>query len=225
MRVLAIVAHPDDEVLGCGGTLARHAMDGDEVHICILATGATSRNADKNIDKHGVEILENSAIKAAIQLGAIKPEFGRMPDNRLDSLDFLDVVKWVEQSINNISPQIVYTHFSGDLNIDHRITCEAVAVACRFTQESKVRALYAFETLSSTEWAIPSASNAFCPQKFVDISMQSNQKRLAFEAYEAEIREFPHPRSWKAIEALGRLRGSQAGMKFAEAFSVIRERS
>ena len=223
--VLVVAAHPDDEVLGCGGTLARHADAGDPVHILILAEGATSRDAARNRKGRAKEIeqLRDAARAAAQALGAEAPRFGGLPDNRMDSLDLLDVVKVVEQVVAELAPRIVYTHHSGDLNIDHRITHQAVLTACRPLPDSTVRAVYGFETVSSTEWAGPAAGSAFLPARFVGIADHLDAKLRALDCYAGEMRSFPHARSRENVEALARHRGASVGLAAAEAFTVIRE--
>ena len=222
--VLVVAAHPDDEVLGCGGTLARHAAKGDVVNILILAEGATSRAEAPGAGKEAgtIAALREAAAKAAKILGAQPPRFAGLPDNKMDSLPLLEVVKEVEKIIAETRPSIVYTHHHGDLNIDHRITHQAALTACRPLPGAPVKALYGFETLSSTEWAGPEAQNAFCPQHFCDISQQLAAKLEALRCYNLEMRPFPHPRSFEAVEALARLRGASAGLTAAEAFETIR---
>lgn len=223
--VLVVVAHPDDEVLGCGGTIARHSERGDTVHILILAEGVTARDAERDAGGRAdeIETLRESARTAAATLGAEPPRFAGLPDNRLDSLDLLDVVKLVEAAITDIQPGIVYTHHGGDLNIDHRIVHQAVLTACRPLPAVPVRAVYAFETVSSTEWAGPSLESAFRPARFVDITAHLDAKIKALECYAEEMRPFPHARSLESVTALARLRGASAGMAAAEAFDVVRE--
>ena len=224
--VLAIVAHPDDEVLGCGGTLARHAAAGDKVYSLIVGEGATSRRPSDGAPstEHGVAALRAAAANAATALGATTPRMLGLPDNRLDSLDLLDIVKPIEQVLSELRPSIVYTHFEGDLNIDHRLTAQAVLTACRPLPDCPVMAIFAFETPSSSEWANPIAVAAFRPQRFVDISEFWQAKQKALVCYASELRDFPHPRSLEAVEALARWRGASAGVHVAEAFEVIRER-
>lgn len=217
--VLAIVAHPDDEALGAGGTLARHARAGDGLHIAFLADGVGARGADKV----AAERRAKAARAAAICLGAREPVFLGLPDNRLDSLDLLDLTQAIERVVAKIQPSIVYTHHAGDLNIDHVICQRAVLTACRPLPGSRLRAIYAMEVASSTEWAPPAQDNAFVPTRFVDISAELKTKRRALEAYAEEMRAFPHPRSYEAIEALAKWRGATAGLAAAEAFMVLRE--
>ena len=143
--VLVVAAHPDDEVLGCGGTIARHALDGDDVFILILAEGATSRDGNTaSTFSAEVTALQTAATKAAEILGVAPPRFLGLPDNRLDSLDLLDVVKAVEAVISEISPTIVYTHYVGDLNIDHQIAFRAVITACRPQPDTGISGIYTF---------------------------------------------------------------------------------
>lgn len=223
--VLTLAAHPDDEVLGCGGTIAKHVRDGDDVHTFIIAEGVTSRNKKRdNIEnREALEELKICARKAAISLGTMAPEFGGMPDNRLDSVDLLDIVKQVENVIGRINPDIIYTHHSGDLNVDHGRVYQAVLTACRPLPDQKPCRLLTFETVSSTEWAGPSNELAFRPNWFVSIEDTLDRKLLALEAYEPEMREPPHPRSIASVENLAKLRGAQIGVSSAEAFMLIRE--
>jgi len=217
--VLAMVAHPDDEVLGAGGTLARHAAAGDAVHIAFLADGVSARGDNSAAAKRRVE----AARKAASQLGAREPRFLGFRDNRLDSTDLLDVTRAIEGVIAAVKPTVVYTHHAGDLNIDHIVCHRAVLTTCRPLPGSAIRRIYAMEVPSSTEWPAPVHSNAFVPSRFVDISALQKIKRAALEAYSEEMRPFPHPRSFEAIEALAIWRGAGAGLKAAEAFMVLRE--
>ena len=221
--VLVVAAHPDDEILGCGGVLAAHASKGDTVHVLIVAEGATSR--DCGGDPHAKELevvgLKSAASRAASVIGAEEPRMLGLPDNRLDSMPLLDVIKPIEAVVEAVMPQIVYTHYAGDLNVDHRIVHQAVVTACRPLPGSPVKALYAFETVSSTEWQ--TAGEAFRPQRWVDIEPFLSLKLSALEAYEAEMRAFPHARSIDAVEALARVRGASAGLKAAECFMVVRE--
>jgi LmbE family N-acetylglucosaminyl deacetylase len=217
--VLAIVAHPDDEVLGAGGTLARHAARGDQVHLLFLADGTRSRGADER----AVARRTQAARSAASALGACEPTFLQLPDNRLDQTDLLDIIQAIEPTIRNLEPGTIYTHHTADLNIDHVLCHRAVLTACRPMSHSSVRRIYGMEIPSSTEWSTPNAANAFLPTRFVDISATAGAKRRALEAYAEEMRPFPHPRSLEAIDSLAAWRGASAGLRAAEAFSVIRE--
>ena len=220
MNVLVIAAHPDDEVLGCGGVVARHAAAGDKVETVIVAEGATSRAQAGGATP---ETLRAAAAKAAGILGGARPRFLGLRDNRLDSVDLLDIVQALEAVIAEVAPEIVYTHHGGDLNIDHRIVCEAALTACRPVPGAPVKRFYCFETPSSTEWAAPSIGPSFRPQRYVGIAKTWDAKRAALECYQTEMCDFPHARSIEAVEALARSRGAQAGLAAAEAFEVIRE--
>lgn len=217
--VLAVVAHPDDEVLGAGGTLARHAAKGDAVHILFLADGVGARGDDKAAAERRVK----AARLAALALRAREPHFLGLPDNRLDSLELLDVVQPIENVIRRIAPRTIYTHHAGDLNIDHGLCHRAVLTACRPLPGSTVLRIYAMEVVSSTEWSSPHSGNAFAPTHFVDISGTQVAKRRALEAYGEEMRPLPHPRSYEAVDALAILRGTSVGLQAAEAFMVVRE--
>lgn len=218
-HILAMVAHPDDEVIGAGGTLARHAAQGDTVHIAFLTDGVGARGDDPS----AAERRENAARRAAAILGAEQPQFLGFPDNRLDRVDLLDVVQAIEAVVLRSDPAIIYTHHAGDLNIDHAICQRAVLTACRPLANSKVHGIYAIEVASSTEWASPGDANAFVPTRFVDIAATMATKHRALAAYVEEMREFPHPRSSHAIAALASWRGASAGLAAAEAFVVLRE--
>jgi LmbE family N-acetylglucosaminyl deacetylase len=223
--VLIVAAHPDDEVLGCGGTIARHADAGDVVHVLIVAEGGTSRQGQRDRDEAAKELfrLAQAAQTAGTILGAVGVELLDLPDNRLDSLDRLDLIKRIEERIAWHQPQVMYVHHAGDVNIDHRRLHEAVVTACRPTPGQPVRRLLSFEVASSTEWQPPGSAPAFQPNWFVDISAQWPRKRQALEAYAAEMRPWPHARSLEAVEHLARWRGAQVGVEAAEAFCLLRQ--
>ena len=222
--VIVIAAHPDDEVLGCGGTIAKHVHDGDEVHVLILAEGMTSRDdtRDRNGREKDISKLKDMANEAHKILGTNSIKLLDFPDNRMDSVDLLDVIKVIENEINEIKPEIIYTHHFGDLNIDHRITNQAVFTACRPEPGSIVKKLYCFEVASSTEWQAPMKETSFIPNTFVDISNTLNKKLLALKAYDLEMKEWPHSRSIKSVEHLAHWRGGSVGFEAAEAFILSR---
>jgi LmbE family N-acetylglucosaminyl deacetylase len=222
--ILVVVAHPDDEVLGCGASIAKWTASGSIVHTLIMAEGSTSRDLVRNKKTKSDELLllEKSAHSAGNILGTASVKLLDFPDNRMDSLDRLDVIKAIETEIEQIKPDTVVTHHCGDVNIDHRITHEAVVTACRPQPGHSVRLLLAFEVASSTEWQ-PTASNiAFQPNWFEDISTTLDRKLEALKAYDSEIREFPHSRSYKSVKYLARWRGTSVGVDSAEAFMLLR---
>ena len=224
-RVLVVAAHPDDEVLGCGGTIARHADAGDQVQVLIVAEGATSRQNQRDPIQARDELsaLAQASQTAGLILGASGVELLDLPDNRLDSLDRLDLIKRIEVIIRRHQPQVVYVHHIGDVNVDHRRLHEAVVTACRPTPGHPVRRLLSFEVASSTEWQPPGSASVFQPNWFVDISDQWQRKREALEAYASEMRPSPHARSLEAVEHLARWRGAQVGVEAAEAFCLLRQ--
>jgi N-acetylglucosamine malate deacetylase 1 len=223
--VLVIAAHPDDEALGCGGTIARHAAEGDRVHILFLAEGVTARHpkADLKAAAGAIGAREEMARQAAKQMGAVVSRFVRNPDNRLDTVPLIELSKEVEKEIAALAPAVIYTHHGGDLNLDHRRVHDAVVTACRPVAGHPVKSIFSFEVLSSTEWTHSSAFAPFRPQHFVDISGYIDRKMAAIEAYKGEMRQFPHPRSREAIMALAQYRGAASGCLAAEAFAVLRQ--
>ena len=219
--VLVCAAHPDDEVLGCGGAIARHAARGDAVHILILSQGLFSR--DGQADSEALESLRGAARRSAAVLGAAGITFGDFPDNRMDEVARLDVTKLIEESIGRLAPSIVYTHHPVDLNVDHVRVHECVSVACRPLPGSSVRDLRFFEVASSSEWRPPGNGSAFQANLFVDIGVFLEKKLEALRAYGSEMRPWPHARSLEAVEHLARWRGASAGLEAAEAFVIGRQ--
>lgn len=225
MNVLIIAAHPDDEVLGCGGTIAKHVQNGDEVHVVIMAEGVTSRDKVRQRESRDGELsqLAQAAQEAGRILGVQSVELYNFPDNRMDAVDLLDVVKVVEAAIDRHKPVMIYTHHAGDVNIDHRIVHQAVVTACRPLPGQYVKTLLFFEVPSSSEWQTPGSAPAFLPNYFVDISNCLDKKLQALEAYESEMRPWPHPRSLTAVEHLVRWRGTTVGVEAAEGFVLGRK--
>ena len=220
MRVLVIACHPDDETLGVGGTMIHHIQRGDEVRVCLLTDGVGSRHGQSDLQKECAE-------KACATLGVSDVVFCNLPDQGLDGFPLLDVIRPIEGQIDDFAPQLVYTHFKEDANQDHGVAFRATIVACRPMEETPVERLLSYETASSTEWAPPFAGSVFSPNVFVDISDTLDRKIDAMRAYShtytSEIRPYPHPRSYEAIEINARSRGVAAGMKAAEAFMLVRE--
>lgn len=223
-RILVVAAHPDDEVLGCGGMIAGHARAGDEIHVVIMAEGVTSRSQQRDVEANRKELgsLADVARKANALLGAASVTLHSLPDNRMDSLDRLDIIKLIEGEVARVRPEVIYTHHAGDLNIDHRIVHESVLAASRPQPGSPVKTLLFFEVPSSTEWMPGSSASFFSPNWFVDISGCLDLKLKALECYQTEMRPWPHARSINALEHLARWRGASVGMEAAEAFVLGR---
>lgn len=219
-RVLVCAAHPDDEIIGLGGTVARHADDGDTVRSLILAEGESSRGNDADT-RTKIEALKDCARSAAAILGSEPPEFAEFPDNRMDEVALLDVVHRIEETMRSFEPALVYTHSAVDVNVDHRVVHDAVLAACRPQPGNPVREVRLFETASSTEWRF-GADRGFTPTTFVDVTATLRRKLRALECYEPELRPWPHPRSIRGIENLARSRGSTVGVEAAEAFELCR---
>jgi LmbE family N-acetylglucosaminyl deacetylase len=223
-RAAVIAAHADDEVLGCGGTIAKLADAGVEVHVMLLADGETSRSdLGKDSIRRSVDMRNSAADRAMKILGASSIVVHELPDNRLDSCILLDVVKLIEAFLQEHRPYTLFTHHNGDVNIDHRVVHDAVIAACRPVPDHFVRELLFFEVLSSTEWRPPSSALPFNPNWFVDITVTLERKLEALRAYESEMRDFPHPRSYEGAKALAAYRGVSVGVAAAEAFVLGRK--
>lgn len=222
-NVLVFAAHPDDELLGLGGTIRRLANGGVCVRAVILAEGITSRSEKReDADTKELEELQKDARKAAELVGYDSIEFCGFPDNRMDDVDLLDVIKKVSYYVEKYKPDTIFTHHHGDLNIDHRITCEAVLTACRPVGNYSVKRIYAFETPSSTEWNY-NYTEPFIPNVYYDVTDTLNAKIEGMACYRSESTSYPHPRSEEALRSLARYRGTNVGYEFAEAFMLLRE--
>jgi LmbE family N-acetylglucosaminyl deacetylase len=223
MTILVVAAHPDDEVLGCGGTIARLAKEGHDVYIAILGEGITSRyERREQADRGMVEALHARSREVADLLGAKDLFVYDLPDNRFDTVPLLDVVKVIEGLVKRFQPQVIYTHHGGDLNIDHVVVHRAVLTATRPIQGQSVLDVYAFEVPSSTEWSFQQFMPSFRPNVFVDITHTLDIKVQAMSLYDTEVRLFPHPRSPEAIRAIARQWGTVVGCEAAEPFELIR---
>ncbi|NIK12251.1 PIG-L deacetylase family protein [Alkalibacillus almallahensis] len=224
-NVLVIAAHPDDEILGCGGTIVNHIRQGDKVHSVILAEGITSRDPKRDREERYDQLsqLAKDAERANQILGVHELILDQFPDNRMDQLDRLDIIKVIEQIVAQVKPDIVYTHHIGDVNIDHRRIHEAVITACRpIPGQHLVKQLLFFETVSSTEWMPPQSAPSFNPNWYVDISHSIETKLKALQSYTSEMRDWPHPRSIEGVRVLSEWRGSSIGIHHAEAFILGR---
>jgi LmbE family N-acetylglucosaminyl deacetylase len=217
-RVVVIAAHPDDELLGAGGTLARHVRDGDEVHAIIVADGAGSRYPDEL-----VSTLEKQARRAAEVIGFTSLQFLSLPDQRLDTVPLIELTQRLECVLDEIEPGTVYTHFPEDVNADHRLVSRCAWTACRPYARPQLRKFAVFETPSSTEWAWPMPGTEFRPNQFVDVADTLETKIAAMECYETELRDYPHPRSSRALRERAAYWGSHVGRLAAEPLVVLRE--
>lgn len=221
--ILILAAHPDDEVLGCGGAIAKLADQGAAIHVAFLADGVFSREADQATRRSELDNRRAASRKACEILGVKSLFFGDFPDNRMDTSALLDIVKIVETLIFEKQPGVVFTHHAGDVNIDHRLAHEAAVTACRPQRGHPVTTLLCFEVPSSTEWQLPGSGPAFAPNWFVDISSTLDRKLAALDAYASEMRAWPHPRSRQGVEHLARWRGATVGVDAAEAFILGRQ--
>lgn len=224
-KILVIAAHPDDEILGCGASIALWVKKNYEVHVVIAAEGLTSRDASsKQTQKSEITELHQTALAANQLLGVKDVSFYNFPDNRMDSVDRLDVIKQIEQKINSFNPDEIYTHHPFDLNVDHRRLSEAVTTATRPLPGQKIKKVCFFEVVSSTGWVFNGATaQQFSPNIFIDVSPFMDLKIKALGIYKSEMRDFPHARSIEAVKALAAYRGSTAGYQSAEAFMLGRE--
>lgn len=220
-NILVIAAHPDDEILGCGGTIARLNNEGYKTNTLILGEGITSRerkrDSKKNINQ--INSLKDQLIKANKLIGVRNVYTLDIPDNRFDTIPLLDIVKLIEGFIDKLQPDIIFTHYEKDLNIDHQITYKAVITATRPMAESSVKTIYSFEVLSSTEWNFPLS---FSPDTFFDVSDTIELKKTAMSQYTSEIKYYPHPRSLDGIELNAKYWGMRMGKRYIEAFKTIR---
>ena len=224
MNILLVFAHPDDEVLGCGATIAKFATQGANVSTLILSDGVTSRYNIKNPTPAFNKEIKNrqTEMEKANKLIGVKAVFTEnFPDNSFDSVPLLDIVKKIENIKQKTKPQIIFTHHFGDMNIDHQITYQAVLTATRPMQGETVKEIYSCEIPSSTEWNLE-PNKQFVPNVFFDVSKTIGKKVKALAEYKSELRKYPHPRSLQHIEELAKFRGVRCGLNFAEAFYLVR---
>lgn len=223
-KIIIFAAHPDDEILGLGGTMCRYKSQGYKIKCIIMAEGQTSRKEKRELTN--TEVLRELylyAKKASEIIGYDELVIEQFPDNRMDSVDLLDVIKVVEKHIDEYKPDIVFTHHYGDQNIDHRILNDAVITATRPMEGCSVKEVYSFETPSSTEWSFATREKAFKPNFFVDVTEYMGKKIKAMECYKSEIRAYPHPRSIEALKIIAARWGTVVGKKYVEAFEMIRK--
>ena len=219
-RVLIIVAHPDDETIGMGGTIPKHVESGDEVWAISMTDGVSSREATTDTD-----ICERAkfADNAASILGFEWVKRFQFCDNSMDKYPLLEIVQAIEQVKDSLNPTIVYTHSKADLNIDHRIVANAVLTAFRPRQKESCKEIRCFEVASSTDYSHPHLTHAFTPNLYVDINSFWAKKKEALSSYKDEMWDYPDSRSETGIENIAKYRGNQVGFYRAEAFEVIRK--
>jgi LmbE family N-acetylglucosaminyl deacetylase len=223
-NILVIAAHPDDEVLGCGATLSKLTDNGFNTHVLILGEGLTSRQDSRNpeIIQKQIKSLHEEATKATSLVGATYCEVLSFPDNQFDSVPLIEIIKAIEQRILSFKPQVVFTHSAKDLNIDHRITCQATITACRPVSNCSVSQILAYEVLSSSHWVGSDLSSRFNPNTFIPVEKKDIDLKIsAMETYKSEKRSSPHPRSPEIIKSLAQFRGSSIGVDYAESFELL----
>lgn len=222
-RVLVIAAHPDDEVLGMGGTIAKYASRGDKVAILIVTDGSTSQYRD---DPKLEDILRSKRVEtnnSAALLGIRHVYYGELPDMRLDVTPHIDINRVIEKTIDEFRPTIVFTHFIGDVNKDHQRVYESTLVACRPVSEQCVKKIFLYSVPSSTEWNAQTATNVFLPNWYEDISGEYAEKKYkAMECYKTELRDYPHPRSIQYLRTADITEGNRVGLLAAESFLLLR---
>jgi LmbE family N-acetylglucosaminyl deacetylase len=225
-RVLISIAHSDDETIGCGGTIAKHVSQGDKV-FCISMTDGVGARFKNSADLKPIKERKKSAINASKKLGfKWLPDFcGNFPDNGLDAVKLLDIIKVIEKAKKKINPHIVYTHDFNDLNVDHKIISEATLTAFRPHYKESCENILAMEIPSATDYGSFKGSNNFYPNYFVDITDTWKHKLSALRFYNKEIKKYPNSRSYEGIETYAKFRGIQVGFRKAEAFRILRQLS
>lgn len=222
-NVLIIVAHPDDEVLGMGGTIAKMHNSGDCISLLIVTDGSTAQYRNCENLNHIIDNKKKETEKAAKVLGIDKIIYGELPDMQLDSIKHIKINEIIEKAISEIKPEVIFTHFYGDVNVDHQEVYKSVLVAARPTCEQCVKEIYLFDVPSSTEWSPQLPDTVFMPNYYVDISKSVDLKYKAMQAYEEELREFPHPRSIEYLKKVDLVAGLKVGVGAAETFMMIRK--
>ena len=222
MNILVLVAHSDDETIGLGGTLARHIIEGDSVYCKYFTDGVSSREKDKYNQKTKINRMESSLVASKV-IGFKWLKNSNYPDNKMDTVPILEIIKEIEKIKELIKPDIIYTHSPSDLNIDHRIITESTITAFRPKAEETYKEIRLFEVASATDYAHKSITDTFHPNLFIDISKTWEIKLKALNAYSTEMNKSPNSRSFEGIENLAKYRGSQSGLFYAEAFEVIRK--
>ena len=234
MKVLVIVAHPDDEVLGMGGTLRKLSVKNHDIKVVFLATGIAARRSDKfrnetkyEINKTLIKKMEEQIKKLRLDakralkiLGIKNIEFFDFPDNEMDMVSNLEITKTIENIIKKFKPDVIYTHTKNDINVDHRAIFNATITATRPNTRANVKKVICFEVPSSSEWNF---GDTFSPNIFVDIKRELSYKKKAIQAYKTELKKFPHPRSANSLDIIAKRWGTVSGFEASEAFELIRE--
>ncbi|MCH5259491.1 MAG: PIG-L family deacetylase [Lachnospiraceae bacterium] len=223
MKVLVVAAHPDDEVYGMGGTMAKLAAQGHEVHVLIVTDGCTAQYADRPDLPRIIKRKRDEALEANQLLGVQQVHFGIFPDMRLDTVPHVEVNRLIEETVDAVQPKAVYTHFYGDVNLDHQMVYRSTLVAVRPVPGQCVRELYCYRVPSSTEWSPQLGHTVFLPNVMTDISGFEDVKERALLAYQTEARAYPHPRSPRYIRETDQARGLEWGLGPAEAFWLLRK--
>jgi len=225
-RILVVVAHPDDELLGIGGTIHKLVKEyGCLVKVLILGEGITSRGETRDTELWKIELEQHrkNIFQAKSIMGYHELSIYDLPDNRFDSVALLDIIKIIEKEKEIFKPEVIFTHHGGDLNIDHQRTYEAVITTCRPLEHELVKIIICFETPSCTEWRSAADPKHFIPNMFIELGAENLQAKIqGMEAYEYEKRTYPHPRSSEALTVLAQRWGVAIGRKYAEAFMLIR---
>jgi LmbE family N-acetylglucosaminyl deacetylase len=225
-RVMIVVAHPDDEILGLGASMNKMIEEFSvRTRVIILGEGLTSRSEERDTYRweKELEIHRNNIIIAQKAIGYHEVSIYAFPDNRFDTVALLNIIKVIEKEKKDFQPDVVFTHHGGDLNIDHQRTFEAVITACRPMPDEIVKTIITFETPSGTEWRASSDPRNFIPNMFVSISTANLVAKIkGMQSYEFEKRSYPHPRSPEALKIQAQRWGVTIGKEYAEAFCVIR---
>ncbi len=219
--VLVVAAHPDDDAFGCGGTLRKLANRNNKIYAIYFTDGVSARKYKKKLKKNIYDRKKNAESASKI-MGIKKCIYHSFPDNQLDKIPLLQIIQKIEDQIKKIKPDLIFTHFENDLNLDHQIINRAVVTATRPKPNLKLKKILLFETLSSTEWKFSSKTKNFSPNYFVDISKTIKNKIKSIKCYKKEVYNWPHPRSEKGVRTLAMFRGQSVGLKFAEAFQLLR---
>ncbi len=225
-KIMIVVAHPDDELLGLGATMNKLINEFNiSTHVIILGEGITSRADNRNVEqwKSELEIHRNNIKIAQAAIGYHSVSIYDFADNRFDTVAMLDIVKVIEKEKASFNPEIIFTHHGGDVNVDHQRTFEAVITACRPMAHEQVKTIISFETPSGTEWRAPTDPRHFLPNMFVSVSEKNIDAKIkGMESYEFEKRSYPHPRSPEALKIQAQRWGVAVGCNFAEAFCIVR---